>query len=77
EADIFSVTIAAGDSRVEARELVTSELKINHRGSNDILVFPVNTLSGTLRGTGNVLVYNRPDTVDMEQLFTGKLIYMD
>ncbi|NNF19570.1 MAG: DUF2807 domain-containing protein, partial [Flavobacteriaceae bacterium] len=42
EADIFSVTIAAGDSRVEARELVTSELKINHRGSNDILVFPVN-----------------------------------
>ncbi len=77
EADVFRVTIAAGDSRVEAQELLASQVQLNHRGSNDILLHPVNILSGTLRGTGNALIYNRPGTVDVEQLFTGKLVYMD
>jgi hypothetical protein len=73
----FNATIAAGDSRVEAENLIAGEVVVNHRGSNDILVNPQQSLAGVIRGTGNVLSYNRPDTVSVEELYRGKLIFID
>ncbi|MBT8183759.1 MAG: DUF2807 domain-containing protein [Eudoraea sp.] len=71
----LNVVIAAGDSRVEAEDLVADHVVINHRGSNDIFVNPQLVLEGVIRGTGNVLSVNRPSTVEIEELYTGKLIF--
>ncbi len=71
----FSVTIAAGDSRVEAEEFIAQEVVINHRGSNDMLVNPQQILRGVIRGTGDVLSFNRPDSVTVEELYRGRLIF--
>ena len=73
----LNIIIAAGDSRIEAEELIADNVVLNHRGSNDIYVNPQELLQGVIRGTGNVVSVNRPTMVDVEQLYTGKLIFRD
>lgn len=73
----LNVNIAAGDSRVEAQALVSQNVSINHRGSNDILVNPQESISGVIRGYGDVISYNRPNTVDVSVIYNGKLIFRD
>lgn len=76
-AESFNISIAAGDSRVEAKELITQRVNFNHRGSNDILVNPQESLIGVLRGTGDLQSFNRPATVDVEELYNGRLIFVE
>ena len=73
----FNINIAAGDSRIEAEELVAQNVNINHRGSNDVLVDPQLKISGVLRGTGDVLSYTRPVEVDVQELYNGRLIFVE
>ncbi|RRQ47944.1 DUF2807 domain-containing protein [Maribacter algicola] len=73
----LNVTIAAGDSRIEAQELTAQSISLNHRGSNDILVNPQESISGVLRGYGDVISFNRPEIVEVEELFNGRLIFRD
>ncbi len=73
----FNVTVAAGDSRIEAENLISENVTINHRGSNDVLVNPQQRLSGVIRGTGDVISVNRPPEVDVEELFNGRLIFQE
>ena len=71
------MVVAAGDSRTEASELQAQSVTVNHRGSNDILVNPVQSISGTIRGTGDVISYNRPETITVEELYKGELIFRE
>jgi len=73
----FNVSVAAGDSRIEAEGLVAERVTINHRGSNDVFVNPQESISGVIRGTGDVISVNRPAEVDVEELYNGKLIFLD
>ncbi len=73
--DSFNVNLAAGDSRVEAENLVAENININHRASNDVLVNPQQILKGTIRGTGDVVSFNRPSEVNVEELYRGRLIF--
>tara|TARA_Y100001933_G_scaffold262895_1_gene322354 strand:+ start:5401 stop:6204 length:804 start_codon:yes stop_codon:yes gene_type:complete len=73
----FNVTVAAGDSRIEAENMEATNVTINHRGSNDIFVNPQQSLSGVIRGTGDVISVNTPPEVDVEELFNGRLIFQD
>lgn len=76
-AESFNISIAAGDSRVEAQDLITQRVNVNHRGSNDLLVNPQESLTGVLRGTGDLRSYNRPPTVEVEELYNGRLIFVE
>ena len=69
------LTIAAGDSRIEAENLMAQSVSLNHRGSNDMFVNPQRVISGTIRGTGDVISANRPDTVAVEELYKGRLVF--
>ncbi len=73
----FNVGIAAGDSRIEAENLISENVNIDHRGSNDVLVNPQQRISGVIRGTGDVISSNRPPEVEVEELFNGQLIFND
>ena len=57
--------------------MITQRVNFNHRGSNDILVNPQESLTGVLRGTGDLQSYNRPATVDVEELYNGRLIFVE
>ncbi len=71
----FSVNFSAGDSRLDAIELVADTIRVNNRGSNDMLINPKQSLKGTIAGTGDVICYNEPAFIEVVQLYKGKLIF--
>ena len=73
----LNITIAAGDSRIDAASLIADNIALNHRGTNDVQINPQQSISGVIRGTGDDISYNQPPTVDVEELYTGKLIFKD
>src|SRR5690606_13521598 len=73
----FNIIFAAGDSRLEAEALLADHVSFDHRGSNDMRINPQISLKGTLRGTGDVVSFNRPAEVEVEVLYRGKLVFMD
>ncbi len=73
----FNIVFAAGDSRLEAEELMVENISLDHRGSNDMLLNPTQTLRGILRGTGDVISYERPSVVEVDEIYKGRLIFRD
>ncbi|MDB4292796.1 DUF2807 domain-containing protein [Maribacter sp.] len=71
----LTVNIAAGDSRIEAGDLVAERITINHRGSNNMFVNPQAAIEGVIRGTGDVISSNRPALIEVEELYKGRLIF--
>lgn len=76
-AELFEVTIAAGDTRIDARELRASRVRVDHRGSNAILVHPIDRIEGLIRGYGDVRSFNRPPEVEVDEIFRGRLIFVE
>ncbi|NKI30494.1 head GIN domain-containing protein [Croceivirga thetidis] len=73
----LGITVAAGDTRIQAESLEAGTVTINHRGSNDILVNPQERIAGTIRGYGNVISFNRPEVIAVDETFEGRLIFRD
>jgi len=71
----FNVFFANGDSRLDAPNLIVQNYEIFHRGTNKMIVYPVQSISGELRSSGNVIAKNRPPIVDVEEYYTGRLIF--
>ena len=76
-AENLNITVAAGDSRIEAEDLIAQNVSLDHRGTNDIFINPQQSLSGVIRGTGDVISFNRPPNVDVEEIFNGQLIFRE
>ena len=73
----LTVTVAAGDSRIEAEGLSATNVTVNHRGTNDVLVNPQERISGLISGYGDVISINRPEEITVDEIFEGRLIFMD
>jgi len=65
----------AGAGRFEGEGLIAQNVNVNHRGSNDMVVNPQLTLTGELRGTGDLISVNEPPLVEIEQIYIGELIF--
>lgn len=65
----------AGTGRFEGRNLIAQKVTVYHRGSNDMVVNPQQSLSGELKGTGNLISVNQPSLVDVEQFYIGALYF--
>ncbi len=64
-----------GDGRIEAEDLIAKEIKVYHRGSNDMILFPVDKISGVMNSTGNIILKNVPLIIDVAELYQGSIIY--
>ncbi|WP_276165619.1 head GIN domain-containing protein [Zobellia alginiliquefaciens] len=71
----LNLTIAAGDSRIEAENLIAQNVNLNHRGSNDMFINPQQSIKGVIRGVGDVFCSNRPAEIDVEELYKGRLVF--
>ena len=71
----LDITFAAGDGKCNAANLIADNVSIYHRGTNKIIVNPQLELTGTLVSTGNLISKNHPPLVDVEALYTGRLIF--
>ncbi|TCK67465.1 putative autotransporter adhesin-like protein [Winogradskyella wandonensis] len=74
-AENVNINFANGNGRFEGENLVAENISVFHRGTNDILVNPQQSLTGRILSTGNVISYNLPPIVDVEEVFNGRLIF--
>ena len=65
----------AGDSRIEGENLSVQNISVYHRGSNDMIVKPIQQITGTMVSTGNIILKNNPPIVNVQQLYQGHIIY--
>lgn len=75
EAENVSINFAAGNGRFEGENLVAQKVSIFHRGTNDMIVNPQQSITGSILSTGNVISVNQPPTVNVEEVFNGRLIF--
>ena len=65
----------SGTGRFEGGNLVAQNVDVYHRSSNDMIVNPIQSLTGELRGTGDLISVNEPPVVGVERIYTGQLIF--
>ncbi|MBP2833737.1 DUF2807 domain-containing protein [Aquimarina sp. U1-2] len=71
----LSVNFASGIGRFEGGNLIAQKVSFFHRGANKIIVHPIESLQGELRSTGDLIAVNTPPVVEVEQFFTGRLLF--
>ena len=65
----------SGDSRFEGRDFLVEEFRFFHRSSNKIIVNPQQALRGKIYSVGDVISINQPPIVEVDQFYTGRLIF--
>ncbi len=73
--DRLNVNFSDGDTRFEGENFIVKNITVRNVSSNDMLLYPTESVSGTIHSTGDVILYNTPTIVDVEELSVGKLIY--
>ena len=71
----LNVTLAAGDGQFKGANLIANNVTVYHRGTNKLIVNPQSELKGKLVSTGDMISKNHPPIVDVEELYTGRLIF--
>lgn len=73
----LTINFYSGDSRFEGEGLIAQHIAFYHRSSNDIIVYPVQSISGQIVSTGNVIAVNTPPVVDVSTPYIGNIIFTD
>jgi hypothetical protein len=63
-----------GTGKFYGENFICQNIKIFQRGSNDMILKPIQSISGKILNTGNVILKNNPPIINVEQLFSGHLI---
>lgn len=71
------VNFYAGDGKFEGANLHANTIKVFQRSSNDLILYPIESIEGDIYGLGNVILKNNPATVQVTEHYTGKLIIED
>ena len=61
--------------RLEAEGLIIQHLVVVHVSGSKMVVNPQQSIIGSIRSTGDVISLNQPPIVDVEEWFTGRLIF--
>ncbi len=72
---LLDVQLYGANGVVKARELEARNIKLYHRSNQNIELFPVSKIEGTLFSVGNAYLYHKPDTVNITKLYTGSVYY--
>ncbi|MHA7056198.1 head GIN domain-containing protein [Aquimarina sp. M1] len=71
----LSVGFFSGTGRFEGAELIAEHVDILHRGTNKIIINPQQSIVGEILSTGDIIAENKPNIVEVQELFTGRLIF--
>ena len=75
QTDNLLVNFYDGNGRFTGDNLNAKKIVVFHRGSNDMIVKPTESITGKMVSTGNVILKNNPPIVDVQQLYQGRVIY--
>lgn len=76
-ADTMSLSFSDEFPQFNGANFLVEDISFTHTSAANMVVHPVNSIQGVIRGVGNVIAVNEPTTVDVEALFTGELIFQD
>ncbi|WP_282031637.1 head GIN domain-containing protein [Winogradskyella eximia] len=65
----------SGAGRFEGENLIAQNVTVFQRSSNDMVVNPQQSLTGELRGVGDLISVNQPAFVDVERFYDGQLLF--
>ena len=71
----LDISFSDGDTRFEGKEFLAKNIKVIQVSSNDMVINPLESLTGTIHSVGNVVSYNKPATVNVDVQSVGKLIF--
>lgn len=71
----LTVNYFSGDARFDGANLIAQNVTVFHRSSNNITINPQQEIRGTVSSTGNLILKNHPPIVEVERLYTGKIIF--
>ncbi len=75
EVDIAFFGLYAGDCSIEAPNLIVQHLNLFHRSTNEMIVNPQQSITGRIVSLGDCISKNRPDRVEVETPYKGRLIF--
>ena len=75
QSDEMLLNFYDGHGRFEGENLIVKNIKVFHRGSNDMIVHPTESITGKMVSTGDIILKNVPPIVDVEELYQGSVIY--
>lgn len=61
--------------QLNAENLLIDDLRISHVSAANMIVHPIHSIMGQIRATGDVIAVNQPPIVEVEEFFTGRLIF--
>lgn len=64
-----------GNGKFKGENLEVQNCTFLHRGANDIFVKPIQKIEGVIYATGNVILQHIPPVINVEEKFSGRLIY--
>jgi len=74
-AETANIEFLEGDIRFEGADFLIQNANIYHRGTNKVIVNPIQSLRGSVLSTGDLISINRPPLVEVEETYTGRLIF--
>ncbi len=75
QAETASINFSDEFPQLDARDFLVNDLTIAHTGAADMIVHPIDRIGGIIKATGDVISVNEPPIVEVEELFTGRLIF--
>jgi len=71
----LNIAFYSGEERFEGQNLMAQHVFVFQRSTNDIIVNPQQDIKGNIYSTGNVVLKNNPQLVDIAQHYTGHIVY--
>lgn len=68
------VNFYSGDGKFVGTNLQANTIKVFHRSSNDLILYPIESIEGNIYGNGNIILKNSPAIIQVTEHYTGKLI---
>jgi len=75
--ETLSVVLASGTCQFNGADLNAQHVTVFQRSSHDIIVNPQQSLEGEIRSVGNVISVRTPPIVNVEQYYSGQLLFLD
>ncbi|MDX1828819.1 MAG: head GIN domain-containing protein [Lutibacter sp.] len=71
----LDISFSDGDTRFEGKNFKAKNINVTQISSNDMLIYPLESLTGSIHSVGNVISYNHPANVDVDVQNVGQLIF--
>jgi len=73
--DFFNIGFYGANSALDARNLIAKKINVYHRSNQNIHLYPKNNIQGTIASVGHIYLYHKPDTLNIDRLYTGEVFY--